>query len=163
MTVPVMKYCGGYINIIRYSKNSAGNAIYSLSENISANHTWGKLLAVSCICKMCVKCCQPTFNTAIKQRAVFSQFCFQLQRHTLKVSVLSGESTATRAEFITPVMREYSLESVLKPHKKQVRALKFMYITHKITIIFCRGFHAKISQTALSESDFSGFSLQCAE
>lgn len=34
MTVPVMKYCGGYINIIRYSKNSAGNAIYSLSENI---------------------------------------------------------------------------------------------------------------------------------
>lgn len=46
-------------------------------------------------------------------------------------------------EFITPVTRECSLESVLKPHKKQVWALKFIYITHKIPIIFYRGFHAK--------------------
>lgn len=48
------------------------------------------------------------------------------------------------AEFITPVLRECNLESALKPHKKQVRALKFIHVTHKTTIIFCRGFHAKI-------------------
>ena len=95
--VPVTKYGEGYINIIRYSKNSVGNMIYSLSENTSAKHTWGKLLAIPCICKMCVKCYQPIFNTMIKQCAIYCQFCFQLQQHTLKVSVLYGKSTAIQS------------------------------------------------------------------
>lgn len=95
--MPVMKYCEGYINIIWYSKNSEGNIIYLLSENINANHTWGKILAIPCICQMCPKCFQPMFNTVIKQCAIFCQFCFQLQQHTLKVSVLYGKSTATQS------------------------------------------------------------------
>lgn len=146
----LMKWCGDY-EMWRVCQNyklfQDLSGKQDLFINMNGNHVWGKLLAMPCICKTYAKLYRSLSNPTLKQRAIFCRLFFRHSSRTLKASMLYGKSTATR-RFITPVMRECSLESVLKPHKKQVHALKFMYITHKITTIFCRGFYAKMSHSA---------------